>query len=87
MARLFVEGQNSSFEELPAVKTLNTHIATMAVDTLVNLYTERRRDVVILYEDNMVPTVYEDRESVESRHLGCRVCSLQHKLRREWSKR
>jgi len=61
----------------PAVKPLNTHIATMAVDTLINQYTERQRDAVIrVYEDNEAPTVYEDRESVERRDLGCRVCCL-----------
>ncbi len=61
----------------PAVKTLNTHLATLAVDVLVNQYTGRRRDVPILvYEDNDIPTIYEDRESVERRALNCCVCGL-----------
>lgn len=61
----------------PAVKTLNTHLATMAVDTLVNQYTARRRDVPILvYEDNDLPAIYEDRESVEHRNLNCSVCHI-----------
>lgn len=61
----------------PAVKTLNTHLATMAVDVLVNQYTERHRDVVIqVYEDNDFQTIYEDRESVKNRNLNCNVCSI-----------
>lgn len=61
----------------PAVKPLNTHIATMAVDVLVNQYTERQRDAVIrVYEDNAAPVVYEDTESVECRDLSCHVCCL-----------
>lgn len=61
----------------PAVKTLNTHLATMAVDVLVNQYTERERDAVItVYEDNGFPVIYEDTESVKCRNLECPVCSL-----------
>ncbi len=61
----------------PAVKPLNTHIATMAVDVLINQYTERQRDAVIrVYEDNVEPLIYEDKESVECRDLSCHVCSL-----------
>ncbi|WP_037355330.1 ThiF family adenylyltransferase [Selenomonas sp. FC4001] len=60
----------------PAVKTLNTHIATMAVDVLVNQYTERQQDAVIrVYEDNVAPLIYEDKESVACRNLKCHVCS------------
>lgn len=61
----------------PAVKTLNTHLATMAVDVLVNQYTERDRDAVItVYEDNGFPAIYEDIESVSCRDLNCRVCDI-----------
>ena len=61
----------------PAVKTLNTYIATMAVDTLVNQYTERRKDSVILvYEDNEYPTIYEDKVSIENRNCSCSVCRI-----------
>ena len=61
----------------PAVKTLNTHLATLAVDTLVNQYTERQRDAVIrVYEDNAAPVIYEDVESVECRDLNCHICSI-----------
>ena len=61
----------------PAVKTLNTHLATMAVDVLVNQYTERERDAVILvYEDNGFPAVYEDTASVKRRDMSCIVCDI-----------
>ena len=61
----------------PAVKTLNTYLATMAVDTLVNQYTERRRDAVILvYEDNQSQSIYEDIESLERRPRTCNVCDI-----------
>ena len=61
----------------PAVKTLNSHLATMAVDVLVNQYTERHRDAIIqVYEDNEFQTIYEDRVSVANRNLECNVCSI-----------
>lgn len=61
----------------PAVKTLNTHLATMAVDTLVNQYTERRRDAVVtVYEDNDFPSIYEDTYSTEHRCMDCSVCGF-----------
>ena len=61
----------------PAVKTLNTYLATMAVDTLVNQYTERRRDAVILvYEDNQSQSIYEDVESLERRSKTCNICDI-----------
>lgn len=61
----------------PAVKTLNTHLATLAVDTLVNQYTERQRDVVIrVFEDNFAPVIYEDVDSVRERNLSCNICDV-----------
>lgn len=61
----------------PAVKTLNTHLATLAVDTLINQYTERQRDVVIrVFEDNFAPVIYEDVDSVRERNLSCHVCDI-----------
>ena len=51
--------------------------ATLAVDTLVNQYTERQRDVVIrVFEDNFAPTIYEDVESVAQRNLSCSICDI-----------
>ena len=61
----------------PAVKTLNTHLATMAVDVLVNQYTERNRDAIItVYEENGFPAIYEDKDSVRYRDMNCRVCDI-----------
>ena len=61
----------------PAVKTLNTHLATLAVDTLINQYTERQRDVVIrVFEDNFAPTIYEDVQSVRERNFHCNICEV-----------
>ena len=61
----------------PAIKTLNTQLANMAVSVLVNQYTERDRDAVItVYEDNGFPAIYEDTESVKFRDLNCRVCDI-----------
>jgi molybdopterin/thiamine biosynthesis adenylyltransferase len=59
----------------PAVKTLNTHLATLAVDVFINQFTERRRDAVItVYEDNHCPAIYEDMESLEQRNFNCDIC-------------
>src|SRR6266480_1568646 len=61
----------------PAVKTLNTTLATMAVEVLINQYTEARRHVPILvYEYNGFMRIYEDRESVEQRNKRCFVCNV-----------
>jgi len=61
----------------PAVKTLNTALATMAVEVLINQYTEARRHVAVLvYENNGYMRIYEDRESVEQRNKRCFLCNL-----------
>ena len=61
----------------PAVKTLNTHLATLAVDVLVNQYTGRRRDShVLVFEDNEGPCIYEDRAAYQMRNLNCAVCDI-----------
>ena len=61
----------------PAVKTLNTHLATLAVDTLINQYTERQRDVVIrVFEDNIAPVIFEDVDSLRERNLHCNICDI-----------
>ncbi|MCL2774318.1 MAG: ThiF family adenylyltransferase [Oscillospiraceae bacterium] len=74
VAKGYVKGKDI---KEPAVKTLNTYLATMAVDTLVNQYTERRKDSVILvYEDNEYPTIYEDKTSIENRNCSCSVCRI-----------
>jgi molybdopterin/thiamine biosynthesis adenylyltransferase len=61
----------------PAVKTLNTVLATIAVDILVNQYTERQRHTPILvYEDNINKVIYEDVESVGLRNKNCFTCNI-----------
>ncbi|MCP5494003.1 MAG: ThiF family adenylyltransferase [Leptospiraceae bacterium] len=61
----------------PAVKTLNTFLGTMAVEVLVNQYTERQRHVPILvFESNGSMAIYEDRESVDARHKDCFTCNV-----------
>lgn len=61
----------------PAVKTLNSILATMAVDTLLNQYTARQRHTPILvYEDNLSKAIYEDSESVQLRNKNCFTCNI-----------
>jgi len=61
----------------PAVKTLNTSVATMAVEVLVNQYTDARRHIPILvYENNGHMSIYEDTESVEVRNKHCFLCNI-----------
>ena len=61
----------------PAVKTLNTSLATMAVEVLVNQYTDVRRHIPLLvYENNGSMSIYEDRESVQRRNKHCFVCHI-----------
>ncbi|MGH2493648.1 MAG: ThiF family adenylyltransferase [Ktedonobacteraceae bacterium] len=61
----------------PAVKTLNTVVATMAVEMLINQYTGARRHVpVLVYENNGSMSMYEDRESVQQRNKHCFLCNI-----------
>lgn len=61
----------------PAVKTLNTIVASLAVDRLIDQYLPGRLDVPILvYENNRSRAIYEDRESLERRSRNCGHCSL-----------
>jgi molybdopterin/thiamine biosynthesis adenylyltransferase len=72
--RGYVTGQDI---KEPAVKTLNTFLATMAVEVLINQYTEaRRHSPILVYENNRYMSVYEDRESVQSRNKHCFLCHL-----------
>lgn len=61
----------------PAVKTLNTMIGTLAVDSLINQYTnlEKHRPIYV-YENNNNFCLYEDKESVESRQADCYLCGI-----------
>ncbi len=61
----------------PAVKTLNTFVATMAVEVLINQYTGARRHVpVLVFENNGSMSLYEDRESVQQRNKRCSLCNI-----------
>jgi molybdopterin/thiamine biosynthesis adenylyltransferase len=61
----------------PAVKTLNTVLATMAVEVLINQYTGARRHVpVLVYENNGYMRIYEDSESVQQRNKRCFLCNV-----------
>ena len=61
----------------PAVKTLNTYLATIVVDILINQFTERKKDSVILvYEDNIAPCIYDDKYSVIYRNKNCYQCNF-----------
>ena len=72
--RGYVTGQDV---KEPAVKTLNTFLATMAVDTLIAQYTDEMRSIPILvYENNGAMRVYEDSESVERRNKHCFLCNV-----------
>ena len=72
--RGYVTGQDI---KEPAVKTLNTFLATMAVDTLISQYTSETRHVpVLVYENNGSMQVYEDSESVERRNKRCFLCNV-----------
>lgn len=72
--RGYVTGQDV---KEPAVKTLNTFLATMAVEALINQYTEAREHVPILvYENNGHMSVYEDKESVQARNKQCFICNV-----------
>lgn len=59
----------------PAVKTLNSMVATIATDVLINQYTERQKDqFVIIYENNECPIIYEDIDCIKKRNLNCHIC-------------
>ena len=59
----------------PAVKTLNSMVATIATDVLINQYTERQKDqFVIEYENNESPMIYEDVDCIRKRNLECHLC-------------
>jgi molybdopterin-synthase adenylyltransferase len=72
--RGYVTGQDV---KEPAVKTLNAFVATMAVEVLINQYTEMRRHVpLLIYENNGQMSLYEDRESLQQRNKHCFLCTF-----------
>ena len=61
----------------PAVKTLNAMVATLAMEALVNEYTERERHrPILVYEQNGAHCIYEDTTSVEARNKHCFLCQV-----------
>lgn len=61
----------------PAVKTLNAVIGAMAVEMLINQYTQRQEFTPILvYENNIAPNFYKDVESVKNRNKECFSCAI-----------
>lgn len=59
----------------PAVKNLNSIIGAMAVDILVNQYTQRQdHKPVLVYENNKNTLIYEDNKSLANRNLECYFC-------------
>ncbi|MBN2694815.1 ThiF family adenylyltransferase [bacterium] len=61
----------------PAVKTLNTMLATIGIDILINQYTNQHKHFPILvYEYNSVMRIYPDIESIENRNIDCCVCNI-----------
>lgn len=69
----YVSGQDV---KEPAVKTLNAVLGAMAVDGLLNQYTQRQAHTpLIVYENNKTPCIYPDNAPVISRHKSCFYCS------------
>jgi molybdopterin/thiamine biosynthesis adenylyltransferase len=61
----------------PAVKTLNSHVAALAVDVLVNQFTERvKHTPVLVFDGTHQPTIYADEDSVALRHKHCFDCGF-----------
>ena len=59
----------------PAVKTLNAMLGALAVDSLLNQYTGRQPHTpVLIYENNALPCLYPDRETVARRPKDCFHC-------------
>lgn len=74
VTRGYVTGQEV---KEPAVKTLNAMLAALAVDTLINQYTDRQPHVpVLVFENNRQPTLYADWDSVARRPKNCFTCGV-----------
>lgn len=72
--RGYVRGQEV---KEPAVKTLNAVLPAMAVDVLLNQYTERQAHSPIqVYENNAAMAIYADTISVEGRNKRCFTCGI-----------
>jgi molybdopterin/thiamine biosynthesis adenylyltransferase len=59
----------------PAVKTLNSYVATKAVDVLVNQYTRRQKDeYIIVMTNNETLEFYEDLDAIKNKTEKCGIC-------------
>lgn len=73
VSRGYVRGENV---KEPAVKTLNAIIGALAVECLLNQYTERQvSQSVTVFENNRTPVIYEDTSSVMNRNCDCYHCA------------
>jgi len=62
----------------PAVKTLNSIVGAMAVDLLLNQFTQRQRHVpVVVYESNQLPAIYPEEQWQSHRQASCYFCTSQ----------
>ena len=60
----------------PAVKTLNAIVGAMAVEVLLNQYTQRQLHVpVLVYENNRGMSIFPDHDSVDRRNQDCYFCA------------
>ena len=74
VAKGYVKGKDV---KEPAVKTLNSIIGSMAVDSLINQYTGiHGHRPVLVYENNGQVCIYEDKESLENRINDCYTCNF-----------
>jgi molybdopterin/thiamine biosynthesis adenylyltransferase len=72
--RGYVSGQEV---KEPAVKTLNSFLANMAVETLVNQFTLRQKHrPVLVFENNQSMCISEDTRSVMNRNINCYYCGF-----------
>ena len=61
----------------PAVKMLNSVVASIAVEQLVDQYVCRsEHKPILIYERNKHSAIYPDEESLRSRNLHCFTCSI-----------
>ncbi len=59
----------------PAVKTLNAILAALSVETLLNQFTGRQAlPPILIYENNRLPSVFPDQESLARRTKDCFHC-------------
>lgn len=61
----------------PAVKTLNAVVASLAVDQLIDQYTQRTaQQPILVYERNRQSVIYGDEESLQNRNMHCITCGV-----------